>query len=378
MSSYVLWANKGGIGKSTLSFQLACQAARDNPNKIVYVIDLSPQCDVSRMLLGGGKYNGEDAILRLMSETTPRKTVQGYLQACLNDVPSGQGWPNPRDYVVTPNAVRDLDSADIPTNIRLICGDFDLERTIQLIDQFPQPPRRAGRAPTGPEYSAYLLTRSFIKHAVERLERGGRSIVFIDTDPYFNVITTHMGLVGAEHWITAYSPSSQASQYAIMRSIEFMFERNSGLARAIADQQAQFARPWFDNRGAPLDAPNLSVALPYLLIANMVNPYKKKGNQAYSDPQLLHRATIERITQRAAAEAQEYSVPEFEHHEHMWDMRRLGLLCDFNGIELASLVIGHQYSDPSTGGVYTLRGEVGPNGQVEGYQRRLANLAGVL
>jgi Mrp family chromosome partitioning ATPase len=378
MSSYVLWANKGGIGKSTLSFQLACQAARDNPTKLVYVIDLSPQCDVSRMLLGGGKHNGEGVILGLMSQTTPRKTVQGYLQACLNDVPSGQGWPNPRDYVVSPNQIREPGAQDIPANVRLICGDFDLERTIQLIDQFPQPPRRAGRAPTGPEYSAYLLTRSFIKHAVKSLERGGRSIVFIDTDPYFNVITTHMGLVGAENWITAYSPSSQASQYAVMRSIEFMFDKGSGLVRSVSDAQNQYTMPWFDNRGNPLIAPKLSVSLPFLLIANMVNPYRQTGNQAYSDPQLLHRSTISRITQRAADEAQAYDVSQFVHHEHMWDMRRLGLLCDFNGIELASLVIGQKYADPSSGGVYTLRGEVGLNGQVAGYQRQLANLASII
>jgi cellulose biosynthesis protein BcsQ len=378
MSSYVLWANKGGIGKSTLSFQLACQTARDNPTKIVYVIDLSPQCDVSRMLLGGGKHNGEDVILNLMSDTIPRKTVQGYLQACLNDVPSGQGWPNPRDYVVIPNQIRDAEAQDIPANVRLICGDFDLERTIQLIDQFPQPPRRAGRAPTGPEYSAYLLTRSFIKHAVKTLERGGRSIVFIDTDPYFNVITTHMGLLGADNWITAYSPSSQASQYAVMRSIEFMFDKGSGLVRSVSDAQNQYDKPWFDNRGNPLSSADLSVALPFLLIANMVNPYRQTGNQAYSDPQLLHRATISRITQRAAEEAQAYEISQFIHHEHMWDMRRLGLLCDFNGIELASLVIGQKYADPSSGGVYTLRGEVGPNGQVAGYQRRLEHLASII
>ncbi len=29
MTSYVIWANKGGIGKSTLTFQLACATARE-------------------------------------------------------------------------------------------------------------------------------------------------------------------------------------------------------------------------------------------------------------------------------------------------------------------------------------------------------------
>ena len=92
MSSYVVWANKGGIGKSTMTFHMACAAAHENPRKKVLVIDLSPQCDVSRMILGGGHFGGENAIIDLM-QSTPRKTVQSYLLDCLNDVLSGIGWP---------------------------------------------------------------------------------------------------------------------------------------------------------------------------------------------------------------------------------------------------------------------------------------------
>src|SRR6218665_3902281 len=178
MSNYVVWANKGGIGKSTMTFQLACAAAHANPTKQVYVIDLSPQCDVSRMLLGGGHFGGENVILNLM-QSSPRKTIQSYLLDCLNNVPSGIGWPNPRDYVVKPNSVRVSGTQPLPTNLRLMAGEFDLERTIQLIEQLPQPPRRSGRAPTGPEYSTYLLTRSFIKHATQRLNPRGQNIILI-------------------------------------------------------------------------------------------------------------------------------------------------------------------------------------------------------
>lgn len=41
MTSYVTWANKGGIGKSTLSFQLALKYARLNTNKKVIIIDMT-------------------------------------------------------------------------------------------------------------------------------------------------------------------------------------------------------------------------------------------------------------------------------------------------------------------------------------------------
>lgn len=376
MGSYVTWANKGGIGKSTLTFQLACSTARNHPDKTVYVIDLSPQCDVSRMILGGGHNDGEDTILRLM-QSNPRRTVQTYLANCLNDVPTGNGWPDPQDYVIDPATERQQQAQDLPPNLRLMCGDFDLERTIQLIEQLPQPPRRSGRAPTGPEFSSFLLPRSFIRHAVNELRGDADNIVLIDTDPYFSVITTHMGLAGADAWITAYSPNSQASQYAVLRSVEFMFEPNSGLMKTITDEEARFPRPWFDNRGNPLDAPNIAVAMPYLLLANMANPFSRAGQQGYTDPQRLQRDAITAVNNNVRTETGRYGVRNFLNTETMWDMRRLGLICDYNGIDLPSLELGENYYQP--GNVrYHLNTTGGTPDQLRGYTTRLNTISTLL
>lgn len=357
-----------------MTFQLACEAAHANPTKKVVVIDLSPQCDVSRMLLGGGHYGGENKIIDLM-QATPRKTIQSYLLACLNDVPSGIGWPDPRQYVVKPNSVRDRNAQLLPGNLRLLCGDFDLERTIQLIDQLPQPPRRTGRAPTGPEYSTYLLTRSFLRHAVQALDPRDQNIVIIDTDPYFNVITTQMGLVAADKWISAYAPNSQASQFAVLRSIEFMFEPSSGLQRFVTDEQSRYPTPWFDNRGNALTVPSISVSQPHLLLANMTNPYRRSGNQRYTDPQRLHEQTMAKMSTDVASEVAQYGVSPFAHHEHMWDIRRLGLICDYNGIELHSLQLGNNYAEPGSARQYHLNAAGGTPLQLDGYKRRLSTIA---
>lgn len=329
------------------------------------------------MILGGGHFGGEGAILDLM-QSTPRKTIQSYLLDCLNDVPSGIGWPDPKKYVVKPNSVRMSGTQPLPDNLRLMCGDFDLERTIQLIEQLPQPPRRTGRAPTGPEYSTYLLTRSFLRHAVQMLNKGNRNIVFIDTDPYFNVITTQMGLVAADHWISAYSPGSQASQFAVLRSVEFMFDPSSGLRRFIADEQTRYPFPWFDNRGKPLAAPAISVALPHLLIANMAGPYRRSGSQSYTEPQRLHRQTITKMTADTITETSHYGIANFTQHEHMWDIRRLGLICDYNGIELHSLQLGGNYSEPGSSRPYHLSRTGGTPNQLNGYQQRLSGIAALV
>lgn len=360
-----------------MTFQLACAAAHANHNKKVFVIDLSPQCDVSRMILGGGHFGGENAILELM-QATPRKTIQSYLLDCLNDVPSGIGWPDPKNYVIKPNSVRASGTQPLPDNLRLLCGDFDLERTIQLIEQLPQPPRRTGRAPTGPDYSTYLLTRSFLRHAVQVLDQRNRHIIFIDTDPYFNVITTQMGLVAADHWISAYSPNSQASQFAVLRSIEFMFDSSSGLRRFIGDEQIRYPFPWSDNRGKPLTAPTVSVSLPHLLIANMTNPYRRSGSQSYTDPQRLHRQTLVKMGDDTNSAAAHYGIPTFPNHEHMWDIRRLGLICDYNGIELHSLQLAGNYSEPGSLRQYHLSKTGGTPNQLDGYQRRLTAIASLV
>jgi len=59
---YALWNNKGGVGKSYLTFQVAAEYARIHPDQKVLVIDLCPQANASSMLLGGIQ-NGELLLL---------------------------------------------------------------------------------------------------------------------------------------------------------------------------------------------------------------------------------------------------------------------------------------------------------------------------
>jgi chromosome partitioning protein len=53
MAIYALWNNKGGVGKSYLSFQVAAEYARTHRDQKVLVIDLCPQANSSSVLLGG-------------------------------------------------------------------------------------------------------------------------------------------------------------------------------------------------------------------------------------------------------------------------------------------------------------------------------------
>jgi cellulose biosynthesis protein BcsQ len=43
MATYAIWNNKGGVGKSYLSFQIASEYARTHPDEKVLVVDLCLQ-----------------------------------------------------------------------------------------------------------------------------------------------------------------------------------------------------------------------------------------------------------------------------------------------------------------------------------------------
>lgn len=48
---YGFWTNKGGVGKTTLSFHMATTYAELYPEKTVVVIDMCPQTNLSATLL---------------------------------------------------------------------------------------------------------------------------------------------------------------------------------------------------------------------------------------------------------------------------------------------------------------------------------------
>ena len=75
---YAIWNNKGGVGKSFLTFVFASEYASANPDKVVYVIDMCPQANVSEIFLGG---NGGGAIeLEKLLNGRQRQTIRRILR----------------------------------------------------------------------------------------------------------------------------------------------------------------------------------------------------------------------------------------------------------------------------------------------------------
>ena len=177
--SYVVWNNKGGVGKTTLTFHMATRYASRNPNVKVLVIDLCPQANVSMALLSSQDRHGSECLSSLYREG---KTVSLYLQKSTEMGPV-------LDANTFNTRVSDYNNK-VPANIFLLCGDMFLELVGRHLEHL-----RSGYAL--PSNNPWVIHTSSIRSFIEGSEgkvtgvtRGhGEWVVFIDTNPSFSVYT---------------------------------------------------------------------------------------------------------------------------------------------------------------------------------------------
>lgn len=176
--SYVIWNNKGGVGKTTLTFHLATQYSRRNPTVKVLVIYLCPQANASLALLNTPT-DGEGS-RNLSTLYREQRTVSFYLQRSI------EGGAIDSDRFLT--RVCDF-NPQIPSNLFLFCGDMYLELVGRHIEQV-----RSGYSAPSVWMKFTSLVRSFIegseRYGVTGVAQGPDNwIVFIDTNPAFSVYT---------------------------------------------------------------------------------------------------------------------------------------------------------------------------------------------
>lgn len=171
--SYVMWNNKGGVGKSTITFHVAAMYAEINPDRDVVVIDMCPQANVSMMLMGGGK-KAETHLQEFITMGTP-KTVVGYITDSIT-----KSETNDLDKYIT--HLHEINS-NLPENLHLLSGDGNLELIAPLLSE------RADATPLSESDKPWVDIHSIIKNLTKR-QLGNKSCTFfIDTNPSFSVYT---------------------------------------------------------------------------------------------------------------------------------------------------------------------------------------------
>ena len=190
LRSYAIWNNKGGVGKSTITFHLASRYAEKHPDVNVLVVDLCPQANSSMMLLGGGTA-GEQHVLDLCTEATP-KTVVGYLSTVIAGG-AGAPLPDPWNYVVTANDYNKL----MPDNIFLLCGDGNLEPMAPAISAAASAPALT------PAIQPWKWIHLIFAGLIDKIAKAEDEdwMVFIDTNPSFSIYT-ELAVSAAQRLIT--------------------------------------------------------------------------------------------------------------------------------------------------------------------------------
>jgi cellulose biosynthesis protein BcsQ len=171
--SYVIWNNKGGVGKSTITFHVASVYAENNPDRDVVVIDMCPQANVSMMLMGGGK-EAEEKLQGLITKGTP-KTIVGYITDSITR-------SNTSELIKYITNLREVNE-NLPNNIHLLSGDGNLELIAPLLSE------RADATPLSESDNPWVDVHSIIKNLTKENIADKPCTYFIDTNPSFSIYT---------------------------------------------------------------------------------------------------------------------------------------------------------------------------------------------
>lgn len=188
MMNYGIWNNKGGVGKSFLSFTLALEHAHNNPNKKIILADMCPQANLSEMILGGnGKGNAN--LEKVLAEGEGRKTIGGYFDERIASPHRTTG--NETSYLISACDYNE----EIPSNVYLLCGDPSLELQAQVMNQIG-----SQTLPVTAWKNVHLWLRELINACARKLGDADGVTAFIDCNPSFSAYT-ELALVASDNLV---------------------------------------------------------------------------------------------------------------------------------------------------------------------------------
>jgi cellulose biosynthesis protein BcsQ len=255
MTAYAFWNNKGGVGKTYLSFVAACEYAHRNPSVQVYVIDLCPQANVSEILLGSGEL--AEGYRSLIEDGALRRTIGGYIEKRLSSpfLPLNEV----ADFVCIPFQF----NKKIPENIRLVAGDYILEVLSEAMRQASQ---------LAVPLESWAKVMSWVRDLVEQLRASAghnESFFVIDCNPSFAVYT-QMALIASDRVIVPFTADDSSR-----RAIENVFALLYGLGE---DQLSAYAKISFSEKAV---TNRVNVPKIHTIVNNRVSYYEGKPSKAY-------------------------------------------------------------------------------------------------
>ncbi len=174
MHTYVIWNNKGGTGKTSLTFQVVCRYAEEHPKARILVIDMCPQANLSELMLGGLSNSGSKRLLERQG-LTPRCSIGGYFDSRL-PAPFAPPKIDTASFITSPSKY----NSAIPKSIDLVCGDPLLELQAIAMNTLANADL--------PGVNTWLGVIDWLRDFLNAV-KSEYDVVFIDTNPSFSMYT---------------------------------------------------------------------------------------------------------------------------------------------------------------------------------------------
>lgn len=301
-SRYAIWNNKGGVGKTFLSFMLSSEYAAQHPEKRVIVVDMCPQANLSEIFLGG---NGDGGVL-VDEHIRNSKSIGGYFD--LRVASPFQTTNRETDFFININKINE----HIPPNMFLAVGSPKLEILAQVINQLS-----ALIAPN----DAWKRVHSWLLELIVAQEQKlGDTTTFIDCNPSFSSYTELAVLSATQLIVPCSSDGSSARAIDNISSLVYGFDTPEKLEKGFAMQAELF-----------------KMALPQvrMVLLNRSTQYSERASKAFGAMYDEIKNRAQNFQKRASA----HFHTGFTFHD-IPDAHSPSIVCSHKGIPIGKLKSG--------------------------------------
>ena len=299
---YAIWNNKGGVGKSFLSFVLGTEIANRDLDKNVILVDMCPQANLSEMILGGNS-NGA-TVLEGLLQKPDRLTVGGYFDKRISSPHSLTG--NEVDYLLHAKTYNHR----LPDNLWLIAGDPSLEIQAQVISQLSSLVRPPDNWKRIHRWLLDLVIACANKIGLEQ------TTVLIDCNPSFSVYT-ELAMIAAERLIIPCS-SDGSSARAINNVGTLLYGINDPHGAGSFQSKVKHN--------------GMSLPIIHSILFNRSTTYNQKASKAFK---AMHDE-IERRAESLRRETPQWFVSNLKFHD-VPDTHSVAIVCSHLGLPLYAL-----------------------------------------
>lgn len=304
---YAIWNNKGGVGKTFLTFVIACEYAVEHPDRNVVMLDLCPQANLSEIVLGGNGA-GSDNLEKLIDA---HRTIGGYFDERIDSPQKKSG--NETSFLITD--LKKTYNSNLPSNVFLVAGDPSLEIQAQAISNIGGQP-----LPIDTWSNVHKWLRDLIG-AIEGIVSN--SVSFIDCNPSF-ASYTELAILASERLIIPCSADGSSA-----RAIDNVGRLVYGTGNA-----DEYGEATFNKRATK----NLFV-LPsiHTVTLNRSTQYDEKASKSFN-------AMFSEI-QKRVENLRKTGLPQFSSNSSnrfldIPDAHSVAVVCSYEGVPLSKLRAG--------------------------------------